>query len=85
MQAFKLIDATGLLDLPFHFNTKEEAELALRRIRDIWEDNGFYDVVEVFEGHPDMWEISDDNYGDYFDGLADAMDVKEFPITIKQV
>jgi hypothetical protein len=85
MQAFKLSDATGLLDLPFLFNTKEEAQLALTHIRNIWENNGFYDVVEVFDGHPDLCQITDEEYGDYFDGLADCMDVDEFPITIVRV
>lgn len=80
MRMFKLVDASGFLHLPFLFRTKREAEFAMRRIQHVWEENGYYDVDEIFEGHPDLYYCCE-----YFDGLADAMDQEEFTVIVTEI
>lgn len=78
--SYIIVDQSGILTLPWTFDTKEEAEAIFNTIRDMYDENGYYDISEI-DPSIDM--------GDFIDGLGDALydDRYEdgFPLIITEI
>lgn len=62
--SYIIVDQSGILTLPWTFGTKEEAEDTLNTIREIYDDNEYYDISD----------IDPDTDGEQFiDGLYDVL------------